>query len=405
MAEKQFIVGPDTVRMIERGHPWVIADRFTKSWPQERPGELIRLSDQTGERLATALYSPGERIVARILSRTQISLSREWIRRRLQQALELRLEHLDLTGTTAYRLVNGEGDGLPGLTIDRYGDYLMVQCYTQAWSPHLKLITDVMWELFSPRGIYEKFRPQETRKLAAKSESTCYSQLLAGQRQKGRLTITENGLNFLVDLEEGLNTGLFLDQRDNRRDFMLRVKGKTVLNLFAYTGAFSVAAAASGAQKVTSVDASATYLDWARENFNCNRLNPKRHEFVVDDCFFALDRFKREGRRFDLILFDPPSFSSTRKSTFATRGGTAGLATSCLHLLKENGLLIGSSNHQKTDMAEYQKELRRGALQAGCELRLIGLHSQSGDFNYTVTFPEGRYLKYVLGVKTSILNL
>lgn len=399
MAQKHFIVGPDTVRMIELGHPWVIADRFTKAWPKGQAGDLIDLADQDGTLLATALYSPGERIVARILSRSRMKLNREWFRRRMQQADALRQQHLDLAGTTAYRLVNGEGDGLPGLTIDRYGEYLMIQRYTEAWLPHLKLITSVLQEQFTPAGIYEKFRPQETRKLAAKSESTRYSRLLAGAKHQGKMTVEENNLNFLVDLEEGLNTGLFLDQRENRRDFMPRVKGKTVLNLFAYTGAFSVAAAAAGAQKVTSVDASASYLDWARENFNCNRLNPKRHEFVVDDCFAVLDRFRREKRTFDVILFDPPSFSSTRKSTFATRGGTAGLATACLDLLKDNGLLIGSSNHQKTDFADYLKELRRGAIKAGCDLRVIGLRSQSGDFNYPVTFPEGRYLKYVQAVK------
>ncbi len=402
MAENQFIVGPDTVRMLELGHPWVIEDRFTKSWPKGNAGDLIHLTDKTGKLLATALYSPDERIVARILSRDRMKLTNEWIRRRLQQASELRLKHLDLSGTTAYRLVNGEGDGLPGLTIDRYGEYLMIQRYTEAWSPHFKLLTSVLQELFAPLGIYEKFRPQETRKLAAKSTSTRYSHLLAGEKQKGKLTVEENGLNFLVDLEDGLNTGLFLDQRENRRDFMPRVQGKKVLNLFAYTGAFSVAAAASGAQKVTSVDASASYLVWARENFSSNRLNPKRHEFIVDDCFAVLDRLKREGRSFDVILFDPPSFSSTHKSTFATRGGTSGLAASCLALLSDNGLLIGSSNHQKTDFADYFKELRRGALKAGCGLRVIGLHSQSGDFNYPVTFPEGRYLKYVQAVKTII---
>ncbi len=401
MAEKHYLVGPDTVRMLELGHPWVIADRFTAEWPSGSSGELIRLTDQTGRVLATALYSPGERIVARVLAHGRMNLNQEWLRRRLKQAADLRLKHLDLSGTTAYRLVNGEGDGLPGLTIDRYGDYLMLQLYTEAWAPHLKLLTSVLQELFTPHGIYEKFRPQETRKLAAKSASTRYSHLLTGEKHKGKLTVEENGLNFLIDLEDGLNTGLFLDQRENRRDFMLRVQGKKVLNLFAYTGAFSVAAAAAGAQKVTSVDASAGYLDWARENFNCNRLNPKRHEFIVDDCFAVLDRFKREGRSFDVILFDPPSFSSTRKSTFSTRGGTSGLASSCLELLTDNGLLIGSSNHQKTDFADYFKELRRGALKAGCELRIIGLHSQSGDFNYPVTFPEGRYLKYVLAVKTT----
>ena len=392
-------VGAETVRMLELGHPWVIADRFTKSWPPGKSGDLIELCDDAGKLLATALYDPGERIVARILGPGRVDLDAAWLDLRLCAALALRQQHVDLDGTDAYRLVNGEGDGLPGLTVDGYRERLMIQLFTGAWRPYLPLLVQRLQKLLAPAGIYEKLRPQQTRELAAAGGEKHYARLLAGVAAPGRQSVSENGLTFLVELETGLNTGLFLDQRENRRDLMRRVAGRTFLNLFAYTGAFSVAAAAAGATRVTSVDASGAYLDWAQENFGANRLNPKRHEFIVGDCFSILDQLLAEGRRFDVVLMDPPSFSTTARNTFTTRGGTSALVAKALQLLPPGGLLVTSSNHQKVDVADYLKELRRGVLAAGCELRVIGLRGQPGDFPYPPTFPEGRYLKYLLGVK------
>jgi 23S rRNA (cytosine1962-C5)-methyltransferase len=212
--------------------------------------------------------------------------------------------------------------------------------------------------------------------------------------------VQENGLIFLVSLEQGLNTGLFLDQRRNRHDLMQRVQGKRVLNLFAYTGAFSVAAAAAGAAQLTSVDASAGYTDWAKDNFTANHLNPALHEFIVGDCLAVLAKLAQNKKSYDVILMDPPSFSTTTKSRFTTRGGTSDLVSATLPLLTDGGLLITSSNHQKVDTAEYLKELRRGALHAGNDLRVISLLGQPEDFPYPVTFPEGRYLKYAICVKS-----
>ena len=394
LTEHKHIVGSETARMLELGHPWVLADRFTKKWPKGHAGDLISLVSEKGDFLGSALLDPGDRIVARVLGRKPVRLNKAWIQGKIEAALRLR-EILDLDETTAYRLVNGEGDGLPGLTIDRYENHLMVQLFSECWRPYLQMLVAVLQQLLEPHGIYEKRRPQQTRKLQAVDGSNQYSHLLYGEPWPGRQQVRENGLSFLVELEEGLNTGLFFDQRENRRDLMQQMPGKTFLNLFAYTGAFSVAAACAGAKKVTSVDNSASYLEWARENFAVNRVNPKRHEFIVEDCFSALDRFSREKRKFDVILFDPPSFSTTRKSTFSTRGGTAELVAKTIPLLSQEGILLCSSNHQKTDLAEYLKELRRGAVIAGAELKVIGVKSQPGDFPYPVSFPEGRYLKYV----------
>lgn len=393
------IVGAETVRMLELGHPWVVADAYTRKWPAGVSGQTVELCDGQGRFLATALLDPEERIIARILDRKRIQLDLAWLTGRLRSAIELRRQHADLKDSNSYRLVNAEGDGLPGLTVDRYGDYLMLQLYSAAWRPQLKLVTQALQQLLAPRGIYDKSRPQKTRELEAVSDSKNYGRLLAGKPAPQRLQVRENGLDFIVSLEQGLNTGLFLDQRRNRRDLMERVKGKRVLNLFSYTGAFSVAAASAGASVVTSVDASSGYTDWARENFTLNRINHKPHEFIVGDCLAVLGKFAQSGRRFDVVLMDPPSFSTTARSRFTTKGGTSDLVAAALPLLVDNGLLITSSNHQKVDVAEYLKELRRGALQAGSNLRVISQLGQPEDFPCPVTFPEGRYLKYVIGVK------
>ena len=393
------VVSPETVRMIELGHPWIIADSHTKKWAPGRAGDLLELVDQQGRFLATALSDPGERVIARIISRKKVTLDPGLLKQRLQAAAKLRRLFIDHAATDAYRLVNGEGDFLPGLTVDRYGEFLMVQLYGSCWRPHMPLLVKALVEAFNPLGIYEKGRPQNTRELEAVAESRQLGRLLAGKAAPEQLSVRENGLQFLVDLEKGLDTGLFMDQRKNRRNLMVMADGKRVLNLFAYTGAFSVAAAAAGATAVTSVDVSPHYTARAKANFEANRLNPKRHEFIVGDCFNVMASFARDKRRFDIILMDPPSFSSTAKSRFTTRGGTSELVAAALALLDSGGVLICSSNHQKVDIADYLKELRRGALQAGCQLQVASVSGQPEDYPYPVTFPEGRYLKYVVCVK------
>ncbi|WP_429885261.1 class I SAM-dependent rRNA methyltransferase [Geoalkalibacter halelectricus] len=392
---RSFVVGPETVRMLELGHPWVIADRHTKRWAQARAGEVAALTDQSGRFLATALMDPGDRVVARVLDFAPLRFDGPWLRERLSQA-QARRRQADLEDSTAYRLVNGEGDGLPGLVVERYGDFLLVQLYSRAWEAHLDLLTAALAEIVRPTGIYLKTRPRQTRDLAAKGQTGKLGRLVWGKQARFPLRVSENGLTFLVDLQEGLHSGLFLDQRRNRRDFMNRVAGRTVLNLFAFTGAFSVAAAASGASQVTSVDAAGAYLERAEENFRVNGLDPSAHEFLTGDCFRVLDELVRAGRRFETVLMDPPSFSTTRQSRFTTRGGTSDLVAQSLRLLPPGGLLICSSNHQKVDLADFLKEIRRGALQGGRDLRVLATYAQPEDFPYPVTFPEGRYLKYLV---------
>ena len=391
-------IGPETARMLNLGHPWVIADRYTSRWPKAECGRLVELVTEKQHSLGTALYDPGARVVARSLSREVVEIDRNWFVACLERAVRSR-SWIDFGATDVARLVNAEGDGLPGLTVDRYADYLMVQYYTRAWERHLPTIAAALQEVYVPSGVYVKFRPRETRKLTAgKQMIPVQGRLLAGAAAPDDLSVRENGLNYHVDLVKDLNTGLFHDQRLNRLEFRRLSANCRVLNLFAYTGAFSVAAAAGGAKHVTSVDVSGRYLEWARKNFLLNQIDAESHEFITADCFSELDRLRKSGRHYDIVLMDPPSFSTTRKNRLTTTGGTAELVKKALGLLKEGGLLVASSNLQKMPLESYLKELRKGSLAVGCRLQVIKVAGQAEDFPFLTTFPEGNYLKYVVSV-------
>lgn len=394
----QRIVGPETARMLSLGHPWVIADRYTARWPKAESGSLVELVTEQQHSLGTALYDPGARIVARRLSSSVVEIDRAWFVSCLESAVKSR-KWINFGATDVARLVNAEGDGLPGLTIDRYAGFLMVQYYTAAWERHLPTVLAALQDVYKPLGVYVKFRPQETRKLASgKKKIPAQGRLLAGTAAPEDLSVRENGLYYHVDLVKDLNTGLFHDQRQNRLEFRRLSANCRVLNLFAYTGAFSVAAAAGGAKLVTSVDVSGRYLEWARKNFRLNQIDTGNHEFVTGDCFSELDRLQHSGRQYDIVLIDPPSFSTTRKGRFSTTGGTAELVEKALGLLKQGGLLVASSNLQKMPLESYLKELRKGSLAAGQRLQVIKVAGQAEDFPFLTTFPEGNYLKYVVSV-------
>ncbi|MFA5699937.1 MAG: class I SAM-dependent rRNA methyltransferase [Desulfuromonas sp.] len=399
---KHCVVGAQTEQMLKLGHPWVIRDRYTAKWPAGAIGEYIALAGPDGALLAYALRDDDHRIVARVVGWPQDGsapcINEPWFYTRFEAAYRLRRCFIEPTQCDAYRLVNAEGDLLPGLTVDLYADFLLVQLYSRIWEPYREPMLQALQRLMRPQGIYEKFRPRKTRALEKKGDKT-YSTLLLGQSAPDLVQVKENGLLFDVDLKRGLHTGLFMDQRENRKDIIPFCANRRVLNLFSFTGAFSVAAAAAGAAQVISVDASALYQERAQHNFALNRLNPATHEFLVGDCHKILARLTQKRSVFDTVIMDPPSFSTVGKSRFTTSGGTSNLVAAALGVLSEGGTLITSSNHQKVDLLEYLKELRRGALQAATPLRVIQTSGQGPDFPFLVTCPEGRYLKYVVAVK------
>lgn len=268
--------------------------------------------------------------------------------------------------TSAYRLVNEFGDGLPGVTVDRYGDHAVLLVSTPEADRRAQELADRLVEL-GARGVYLKRR---LRGDVRKAEAERYPPLpIAGEAAPERFVVEEHGIKLAVDLGHGLSTGLFVDQRENRRLVRDLSHGKAVLNLFAYTCSFSVAAALGGARRVVSVDLGNRVLEVGRENFRLNRLDPTLHAFEQADALAWLARARREKQRFDLIVLDPPSFATkVEGSAWNVVKGYAVAAERALALLGPGGRLLAITNHRKTSVGRLRRTLREAAAKAGVSI-------------------------------------
>ncbi|MBN9390548.1 MAG: class I SAM-dependent methyltransferase [Chloroflexi bacterium] len=279
--------------------------------------------------------------------------------------------------TTAYRLVNGLGDGLPGITLDRYGDSLVLNCYDPRLdpaSPALKLLVEALGQTWSGLPVFGKFRPQQASNLSRREEGaapgvapTVAPELPLGATLQGtalaETTIRENGLTYLIRPGEGLSPGLFLDMREARARLAGLVAGKTVLNCFAFTGAFGLVAAKNGASRALNLDAGAKVLDWAKENYRLNGLTPDDFDFVTGDVFDWLNRFARRGQTFDVVILDPPSFSTVKKSRWSAEKDSGELAALAAKSVAPGGLLVACTNHAGLPRRNF-RQMVTGALEA-----------------------------------------
>jgi 23S rRNA (cytosine1962-C5)-methyltransferase len=272
-----------------------------------------------------------------------------------------------------FRLVNEQGDGLPGVTVDRYGDYCVLASSTAEAEAETANIAQFLVEQ-GARGVYVKRRERrdlrhaETPELAPNAPS-------AGEAAPAPLPVTERGLTILAELGDGLSTGLFIDQRDNRQRVQELAAGKQVLNLFSYTCSFSVAAALGGASRVTSVDLSGRALERGKLNFAASGLDAEPHEFVQTDAVRFVRGAVKHGRRFDVIVLDPPSFATVGKATFRFERDITALMADCLRLLAPAGALLCVTNHKKTNLQAFRRYLHAAAEQARRELKIKDLPS------------------------------
>lgn len=281
---------------------------------------------------------------------------------RLLDAAVLRAPLCDESDT--FRVVNDQGDGLPGVTLDRYRDYMVLSAST----PEAEALAPAIAELLlarGVRGVYLKHRERRDLRRAP-SPVLAPSLPLAGHAAPSPLPVREQGRCILTELSDGLSTGLFVDQRDNRARVQELAAGKQVLNLFAYTCSFSVAAARGGATRVTSVDLSGRALERGRANFEANGLDPARHELVQGDAVRFVRGAVKHGRRFDVVVLDPPSFATVGKATFRFERDIGALMADCLRLLGPDGALLCVTNHKKTTLARFRRQLLDAA--ATCRL-------------------------------------
>lgn len=383
---------PGREKPVHNRHPWIFSGAISKVTGAPQPGDVVAVVDGAGRFLAHAHYNPHSQIRGRILSWDESeTIDAAFWRGKLERAIAgraaLRLE----PATTAYRLVNAEADGLPGLIVDKYGDFLVMQCLTLGIDRHKTMLATLLAELLHPRGILERSDASVRQKegLAANSG------LLWGEAPAAEIIIQENGLHFAVNLYEGHKTGFYLDQRDNRAVVGQSgfAAGKEMLNVFAYTGAFAVYAAAGGAGPIVNLDTAATALSLAARNMALNGQERPSDEYVTADAFQQLRAYRDNGRTFDLIILDPPKFAHSQRDVQQAARGYKDLNWLAFRLARPGGCVATFSCSGLVTAELFQKIVFAAAVDARRDVQILQFLSQGPDHPILLSFPESAYLK------------
>ena len=366
------------------GHPWIY--RSDVSARPDAPAGVVDVHDPRGKPLGVALWSPASEISLRLIERdVTATIDRAWWRERLDGAARRRLplrEH-----TTAYRLVHGEGDGLPSLIVDRYGDYLVIQCMSAGVDAHTEDIVSQLLELWAPRGILAR----NDAALRGKEGLPRETVLLHGDVPR-EIEVEEYGIRYVAAPWTGQKTGAFLDQRENRHLAGTVARGRA-LDCFSYHGSFALHLARR-AERVTALDVSAAALERARENAARNGLT--NVDFVEEDAFDFLRERERDGTRYDTIVLDPPAFAKTRGSLGGALRGYKEINLRAMRLLSHGGLLYTASCSFHLTKPLFLDMLRDAAADSGRRMVLRALTGQPLDHPEVLTIPETGYIKGAL---------
>ena len=379
---------------VRTGHPWLFDQAITAPPDVGQPGDLAVIFDDRRRFLAIGLYDPASPIRVRVLHHGDPeTIDRAWLVERLRQAAALRAG-LPEQNTTGYRLAHGENDGLPGLVVDRYDDTLVVKLYTAAWLPWLTDLRAALTEVCAPRRMILRL----SRDVLSRPEflyGLTDGAALLGALPDAAVAFRENGLLFEADVLRGQKTGFFFDQRDNRARVRELAAGKRTLNVFAYTGGFSLYAAAGGAPAALSLDASAPALAAAERHFALNRDLPRvaacRHTILTADAFAALADLHSQRQRYDLVIVDPPALAKQASEIARAVQSYRRLTRLALAVLAPAGTLVMASCSSRVSADLFFAAVNQSAAQAGRPLREITRTGHALD--HPVRFPEGAYLK------------
>jgi 23S rRNA (cytosine1962-C5)-methyltransferase len=354
------------------------------------PGDVVDIYGADGRWLARGAYSPKSQIRVRVWTWNQEEeVDADFIQRRITLSIAARNEIGIPKSTNAYREVHGESDSIPGLIVDRYGDYRVVQFLSvgvECWKDE---IVETLASHGGCLGMYER-SDVDVRALEGLEPR---SGILAGEEPPNHIQIHEGERRYFVDVRDGQKTGFFLDQRENRRLAANWIRGGEVLDCFCYSGGFTVAALAAEAERVTAVDQSKTALELAEENVRLNNFNIEDVEFLREDVFQSLRKFRDQGRSFDTVILDPPKFAATSAQVDRAARGYKDVNLLAFKLLRAGGYLLTFSCSGGVTPQLFQKIVADAALDAGVDSVIVGWLSQASDHPVKVYFPEGRYLK------------
>ena len=378
-------------RSLLRRHPWVFAGSVDRLEGRARPGDTVEVVAGDGRPLGRAAWSPESQIRARIWSfAADAVIDHAFFKRRVAESVARRAAHPLLAGESGLRLIHGESDGLPGVIADRFGDVVVVQLTSAGAEKWRDAIVAGLVQATGCRAVYER-SDSEVRGMEGLGPKTgC----VHGELPEGPLTIVENGVRMEVDVVAGHKTGFYLDQRDNRRLTGQLADGRSVLNCFCYTGGFSLQALAGGANSVLSIDSSGPALDGARRNLAMNsQLAATRAEWQQADVFDALRVLRSEGRRFDLIVLDPPKFAPSAAHADRASRAYKDINLFGFRLLNPGGILMTYSCSGGIGLELFQKIVAGAASDAGVDARILHRLSAAADHPIGLAVPEGEYLK------------
>jgi len=394
----QLFLKPQREASVLRRHPWVFSGSVARVEGTPSGGDLVGVFSAQGRFLAWGHFSPNSQIRVRLVSWVEdpVPEGPDFWRARIKTSVQLRNDVLVGGDTTACRLVNAESDGVPGLIVDRYADTVVVQYLTAGTDARRPLFADVLWDLLEPRTLYERSDVDVREREGLHGESG----LLRGTPPPERITISEHGLIFAVDVRHGHKTGFYLDQRDNRQSLREALARRAMantssrlLNVFAYTGGFAVYGLAAGAGAVTNVDTSADSLALGRDNLALNKLPVTQAEDITGDAFDVMRRLRDAGQRYDLVVLDPPKFASTQRDVQRAARGYKDINMQAIHLLVPGGLLFTFSCSGAVSDDLFQKIVFGAALDTGRSVQIVRRMMQASDHPVALTFPEGAYLK------------
>ena len=393
MSGESVILTPGRDKSVLHRHPWIYSGAVGQVNGNPQAGDTVEVRNASGDWLGRAAYSPVSQIRARVWTwDSGEEIDEAYFRARIERAIELRRAVISPGETDSYRLIHGESDGLPGLVVDRYADWMVLQILSAGIETHRDLLVRLLADLTGVANIYER-SDVDVRQLEGLPNRTG---VLQGDPPPNPLWIHEHGLTFAVDLATGQKTGFYLDQRANRRRVGELAAGRSVLNCFSYSGGFSLYALQGGAASVLSVDASPEALELARRNLAANALAAESAEWLQGDVFHVLRDLRDRARKFDLIVLDPPKFAPTAAQAEKAARGYKDINLLAFKLLNPGGLLATFSCSGGISADLFQKIVAGAALDAGVNARIIDLLRQGPDHPVALNFPEGAYLKGII---------
>ncbi|MCT6913892.1 MAG: class I SAM-dependent rRNA methyltransferase [Bacillus wiedmannii] len=384
-------IKPKFIKEIKSGYPLILKDAIQNLNDVREEGTIIKVVDEKNNFVGKGYYGKQNKGYGWILTRKESEqINQSFFESKIKSALHKRKQFYKSSDTTAFRALNGEGDGLGGLIIDYYDGYYVVSWYSEGIYTFRDEIIAALQKVANFKGIYEK------KRFDTKGKYIEGDDFVAGVRGEFPLIVKENGVNFAVYLNDGAMVGVFLDQRNVRKQIRDKyAKGRTVLNMFSYTGAFSVFAALGGASKTTSVDLANRSLSKTIEQFSVNEVDYEAQDIIVEDVFLYFKYAAKKKMKFDMVVLDPPSFARSKKYTFSAAKDYKNLLKETIAITENNGIIVASTNCSAFDMKKFKGFIDTAFKEMNGKYKILEEHSLPEDFRTIDQFKEGDYLKVV----------